>query len=288
MRIIGVRRAGAGTEIARLAPGGDSVTVLAALREFWSQPRRYLDQDMPGVVVPRSGVQVVPPVLPDARVICIGLNYLEHVAEGSYRDAGVPEFPTLFARWPSTLTVSGTEIPVPASEDGLDWEGEIAAWVGDTLIDADPEAALSAVVGYSAFNDLTARRAQKLTTQWTLGKNADRSGPIGPLVPASEVRDLREGLRVTTRVNGTVVQDGCSSDMVYDVGGTLSLISRTFTLRPGDVLATGTPSGVGYSRVPPWLLKPGDVVEVSVDQLGTITNPIVPNGARHNPAMTAR
>ena len=128
------------------------------------------------------------------------------------------------------------------------------------------------------FNDLSARRAQKLTSQWILGKNADRSGPLGPIVPAAEVGDLRDGLQVRTRVNGTVVQDGRTDEMVYTVGDTLALISRTFTVRPGDLLATGTPSGVGYSRTPPWLLQPGDVVEVEIERLGTLTTPITAKG----------
>ena len=171
-------------------------------------------------------------------------------------------------------------MPVPSTEDGLDWEGEVVAWVGAPLVDAHPDEALAGVVGYSTFNDLTARRAQKLTSQWILGKNGDRSGPLGPMVPAAEVGDLREGLRVQTRVNGETVQDGRTSEMVYPVGGTLSLISHTFTLRPGDLLATGTPSGVGYARTPPRLLQPGDVVEVEVERLGVLRNVVVDNSSR--------
>jgi 2-keto-4-pentenoate hydratase/2-oxohepta-3-ene-1,7-dioic acid hydratase in catechol pathway len=220
-------------------------------------------------------------VLPGARVVCIGLNYLKHVAEGSYAAEGVPPHPTLFARWTASLTVDGAQVPVPGGEDGLDWEGEVVAYVGQTLVDATPDEALAAVVGYSTFNDLTSRRAQKLTSQWILGKNGDRSGPLGPLVPATEVGDLRDGLRVQTRVNGETVQDGTTDQMVYTVGDTLSLISRTLTLHPGDLLATGTPSGVGYSRTPPWLLQPGDVVEVEVDRLGVLRTTVVANEVRH-------
>jgi len=165
----------------------------------------------------------------------------------------------------------------------VDWEGEVVAYVGSTLVDATPDQALAAVVGYSTFNDVTSRQAQKLTSQWTLGKNGDNSGPLGPMVPAIEVGDLRDGLRVQTRVNGELVQDGSTAEMVYTVGDTLSLISHTFTLRPGDLLATGTPSGVGYARTPPWLLHPGDTVEVEIQRLGTLTNPIVANNQRHRP-----
>ena len=281
MRIVGIRRDGGEVEVAALAEDGASVTVLAPLQEFWTDPAGHLSGTPAGERVPAESVEFVPPVLPGARVVCIGLNYLKHVAEGSFSGTGVPPYPTLFARWTQSLTVGGADVPVPADEDGLDWEGEVMAYVGRTLVDAAPEEALAAVVGYSTFNDLTSRRAQKLTSQWILGKNGDNSGPLGPIVPAAEVGDLRDGLRVQTRVNGETVQDGRTDEMVYTVGDTLSLISRTFTLRPGDLLATGTPSGVGYARTPPWLLQPGDVVEVEVDRLGVLTNTVVPNGVRH-------
>lgn len=286
MRIVGIRRNGGPVEVGSLSGDEATVTVLAGLEEFWSDPAMHLQAALTGDVLPAGQVEFVPPVLPGARVICVGLNYLKHVAEGSYRDAELPEHPTLFARWTQSLTVGGTEVPVPAGEDGLDWEGEIVAWVGATLVDVTPDEALAAVVGYSTFNDLTARRAQKLTSQWILGKNGDNSGPLGPMVPAEEVGDLREGLRVVTRVNGRTVQDGSTEEMVYTVGDTLAHISRTFTLRPGDLLATGTPSGVGYARDPQWLLQPGDVVEVEIDRLGVLRTAIVGNEARRADART--
>jgi 2-keto-4-pentenoate hydratase/2-oxohepta-3-ene-1,7-dioic acid hydratase in catechol pathway len=280
MRIVGIRRDGGPVEVAALSDDGAQVTVIAPLEEFWADAAGHLSRHLDGETVPADAVEFVPPVLPGARVVCIGLNYLKHVAEGSFSGQELPPYPTLFARWTASLTVDGVEVPVPADEDGLDWEGEVVAWVGGTLVDATPDEALAAVVGYSTFNDLTSRRAQKLTSQWILGKNGDRSGPLGPLVPAGEVGDLRDGLRVRTRVNGETVQDGRTDEMVYTVGDTLALVSRTFTLRPGDLLATGTPSGVGYARTPPWLLQPGDVVEVEVERLGVLRNPIVGNDVR--------
>jgi 2-keto-4-pentenoate hydratase/2-oxohepta-3-ene-1,7-dioic acid hydratase in catechol pathway len=279
-RVVGLRHADGSVLVASLSEDGNEIQVIAGLEEFWACPAEFLARPPAAPVITTERAEFVPPVLPGARVICIGLNYLRHVAEGSYAEQEFPAYPTLFARWPASLTVGGTGIPVPADEDGLDWEGEVVAWVGATLIDADPEQALAAVVGYSAFNDVTARRAQKLTSQWILGKNADRSGPLGPMVPAAEVGDLRAGLLVQTRVNGRVVQQGSTGQMVYTVGDTLALISRTFTLNPGDLLATGTPSGVGYARNPPWLLQPGDVVEVEIERLGVLSNPIVDGSER--------
>ncbi|MEC3978005.1 fumarylacetoacetate hydrolase family protein [Amycolatopsis sp. H20-H5] len=283
MRIVGIRRDRGPVEVAALSEDGTQVTVLAGLGQFWADVASLLTQIPAGDIVALADVQQVPPVLPGARVICIGLNYLRHVAEGTSADKELPAHPSLFARWTPSLTVGGAPIPVPSNEDGVDWEGEVVAYVGDTLVDATPEQALAAVVGYSTFNDVTSRRAQKLTSQWILGKNGDNSGPLGPLVPAGEVGDLRDGLRVQTRVNGELVQDGSTAEMVYTVGDTLSLVSHTLTLRPGDLLATGTPSGVGYARTPPWLLHPGDTVEVEIERLGLLTNPVVANDQRHRP-----
>ncbi|KHL17811.1 2-keto-4-pentenoate hydratase/2-oxohepta-3-ene-1,7-dioic acid hydratase in catechol pathway [Mumia flava] len=279
--IVGIRESDGSTAVGVQSADGRSVARLCGVEEFWADPRGWLATEPAAPPVDARTVELVPPVLPGARVICIGLNYLKHVAEGSYADAGVPEHPTLFARWPASLSVGGVGVPVPANEPGLDWEGEVAAWVGETLVDVTPNEALAGVVGYSTFNDLTSRVAQKLTSQWILGKNGDKSGPLGPMVPAAEVGDLRDGLKVETRVNGEVVQSGSTDEMVYTVGDTLALISQTLTLRPGDLLATGTPSGVGYSRNPPWLLQPGDTVEVEVERLGILTTPVVANDVRH-------
>ena len=275
-RLVGVRRGDGPVAVGSLTDDGTRVALVATLEDFWADPEGVLAAGRADAeAVATADVELVPPVLPGARVLCIGLNYAEHVAEGSFAGTAMPAHPTLFARWTASLSVDGADVPVPPDEDGLDWEGEVVAYVGRTLVDASPEEALAAVVGYSTFNDLTSRRAQKLTSQWTLGKNGDRSGPLGPMVPAGEVGDLRDGLRLETRVNGTVVQQGRTDQMTYTVGDTLSLVSRTLTLRPGDLLATGTPSGVGYSRTPPWLLQPGDVVEVEVERLGVLRNGVV-------------
>ncbi|WP_426517460.1 fumarylacetoacetate hydrolase family protein [Diaminobutyricibacter sp. McL0618] len=284
MRIVGVRQSDGGVLVGALSEDGLTVDVIAELETFWASPGTFLAEPPSGPTLAVQPGDLVPPVIRSARVVCVGLNYLDHVKEGSFRDESLPEFPTLFARWPASLTSGGAEIPVPSGEDGLDWEGEVMAWVGSTLVDATPEEALAAVVGYSAFNDVTSRRAQKQTSQWIIGKNGDRSGPVGPMVPAAEVGDLRDGLQLETRVNGEVVQQGSTRQMIYGVGETLSYISKTFTVNPGDLLATGTPSGVGYARTPPWLLKPGDVVEVEIERLGTVTNSIVDNSHRHRAA----
>ncbi|WP_410874609.1 fumarylacetoacetate hydrolase family protein [Nocardia sp. A7] len=281
MRLIGMRTPGDSTTYIGRLDGDDHVFPVTDVATFWSDTPSWLAKAAELTDGRRrlDSVEQRPPVPDSARVICIGLNYKAHAAEGSFQ---VPQFPTLFGRWTSSLTVSGTSAPVPAGEAGLDWEGEVAAYVGAPLCETDPDTARAAVLGYSTFNDLTARKAQKLTAQWTLGKNGDRSGPMGPLVTTDEVGDLRDGLSVRTRVNGTVVQNGNTRDMIFDIGHVLALISETFTLNPGDVIATGTPEGVGYVRNPPWLLQPGDVVEVEIERLGLLTTPIVDATTRHS------
>lgn len=272
MQYIGITHDGA----AWVAALADSrVYPLAPVQDFWADAAGWQEKSLSltagGASLNRADVTEVPLVPPTARVICVGLNYRAHAAEGSF---SVPEYPTLFGRWTASLSVGNVPAPVPAGEAGLDWEGEVAAYVGRRVESADEATAAEAVFGYSAFNDLTARRAQKLTAQWTLGKNGDFSGPLGPLVSRDEAGDLREGLQVRTRVNGTEVQNGNTRDMIFSVPAIIALISQTMTLHPGDVIATGTPEGVGYVRTPPWLLQPGDTVEVEIDTLGTLTTPV--------------
>ena len=281
MQYIGINHDGEAWAAALL---GSRVVPLARVPEFWADAAGWqekalslsadaLTDDVAGAL-DRADVTEVPLVPPAARVICVGLNYKAHAAEGSFKDQELPPYPTLFGRWTASLSVGNVPVPVPLGEDGLDWEGEVAAYIGHRVESSDEATAAESVFGYSTFNDLTARRAQKLTSQWTLGKNVDFSGPLGPLVSRDEVGDLRDGLRVRTRVNGTEVQNGNTRDMIFSVPAIIALISQTFTLHPGDVVATGTPEGVGYARTPQWLLQPGDSVEVEIDRLGTLTTPI--------------
>ncbi len=271
MRFVGVRD---GRDVLVAVVHGDRFTPVAQVDDFYADLPKW--RAAAAAVTtgerPLAGARLAPPVPAAARVLCLGLNYRTHAEEGVY---GVPDHPTIFGRWTRSLSVGGVGVPVPANEPGLDWEGEVAAVVGRRLSDVDEGTAEDAVLGYAVFNDLTARTAQKLSTQWTLGKNADRSGPMGPLVTVDESGSLAAGLRLTTRVNGETVQEGDTRDLIVGVGAALSRISRTLTLEPGDVLVTGTPDGVGYVRTPPRFLTPGDVVEVEVERLGLLRTPIV-------------
>jgi 2,4-didehydro-3-deoxy-L-rhamnonate hydrolase len=237
---------------------GDVVVPLGEVNEFWRDPHAAAARQADGSVatLALAGLEPVPPVPPGARVLCVGLNYSAHVDEGPFE---VPAYPTVFGRWHASLSVSDVPVAVPVDEAGLDWEAELVAVVGRPLRLAEPDDALDAVFAYAAFNDITARRAQKLTTQWTVGKNVDASGPLSPFVTADEVGDPRRGLRVVTKVNGEIMQDGSTDNMLFGVGE----------------IATGTPNGVGYARTPPKLLHNGDVVEVEIAGVGSVRTPVV-------------
>lgn len=270
MQIVGYQRDG-GVQVA--GRDGTSLLALGPVQTFWKDPYAAVSaaKEPDRERIDASVVQLAPPVKPDARVLCVGLNYAEHVDEGPFDR---PDHPAIFGRWTPSLAVGGTPVAIPVDERGLDWEAELLAVVGRPLSVASPAEALDGVFAYAAFNDITARRAQKLTSQWTIGKNADHSGAMSDLVTADEVGDPR-GRKVVARVNGQVMQDASTDQMIFDVGEILAFISRTFVLTPGDVVATGTPAGVGYARTPPRLLGPGDVVEVEVEGIGSVSTPIV-------------
>ncbi len=274
MQLVGVQSDG-GRSVAVRA--GADLVPLGRVEEFWADPAAALaragasGRDA-GPALAAGTARLAHPVPDGARVLCLGLNYRAHAREGRFEP---PEHPLVFGRWTASLVTDGTPVTVPVDEDGLDWEGEVAAVLGRPLRHADPASARAAVLGYAAFDDLTARRTQKLTSQWTVGKNAEGSGPIGDLVTADEVGDLRDGLRLRTLVDGEVVQDATTADMVFELGEVLAWLSRTMTLHAGDVLVTGTPEGVGYVRTPPRLLGPGDTVSVQVERVGSVTTPVV-------------
>ena len=269
MKLVGYRTA-EGSGIGRL-DSESKLVPLGSVEQFWGDPAQAVAQE-PENVLDLDEVELVPPVPPAARVLCVGLNYAEHVAEGTFER---PSHPAVFGRWTRSLTVSGTPAPVPVCEQGLDWEGELVAVVGRPLKGVSAVDALAAVFGYAVFNDLTARRTQHRTTQWTVGKNADQSGPMSEIVTAEEVGDPGDGLRIVTRVNDEIMQDGNTADMLFSVGEILAYLSETMTLYPGDLVVTGTPNGVGYARRPPRFLHPGDEVTVEIERVGSVRTPIV-------------
>jgi 2,4-didehydro-3-deoxy-L-rhamnonate hydrolase len=248
--------------------------------EFYRDPSAALSAPVTSKGIPAAEVAAAPPVPVTSRIFCVGINYREH-AEEAVKTAGLekPKYPMIFGRWESTLVVDGTPIPLPLNE-GLDWEVELAAIIGSKAWATTPDTALAHVLGYTAFNDVSARTKQLQTPQFTLGKNPDLSGPIGPVVVTTDEFSEPVKLRLQTRVNGETVQDSNTAYMINSVAEIIAYITDTVTLLPGDVIATGTPSGVGLAMDPPRFLKAGDVVEIELEGIGTLRNPIVASTQR--------
>lgn len=226
--------------------------------------------------LPYASLDLLPPIQDPPKILCVGRNYAEHAKEGG---ADVPAHPDIFMRSRLSLVGAGQPIVRPPVSHQLDFEGELLAVIGKSAYRVNEAGALDAVAGYSVFNDATLRDYQRRTGQWTIGKNFDGTGGFGPeFVTADEVSPGGMGLRLQTRLNGEVMQDANTDDMVFPVAAALSIISEAMSLEPGDLLATGTPSGVGYARTPPVWMKPGDSVEVEIESIGTLRNPIVDEG----------
>ncbi|MDH3798749.1 MAG: fumarylacetoacetate hydrolase family protein [Desulfobacterales bacterium] len=211
------------------------------------------------------------PLCRPSKIICLGLNYLDHNEESGFEK---PQRPLLFSKTPNALTGPFDPIMLPQSCDQIDWEVELAVVIGRTGKRIAAEDALDYVAGFSVLNDVSGRQAQFSDSQWFRGKSFDTFAPMGPaLVTIDEIENF-QNLKLTARVNGEIMQDGNSADMIFDIPTIIAFISQDITLWPGDIISTGTPSGVGIFRDPPVLLKAGDVVECRVENVGTIRNTI--------------
>ena len=213
------------------------------------------------------------PIDRPGKIVCVGLNYRDHAEE---QGAELPKEPLLFAKWPNALIGPGDPIVIPPIVTKADYEAELGVVIGSTVKNVSKENALEAVRGYVCANDVSARDLQYGDGQWTRGKGFDTFCPVGPgePVPVSELDD-GSGLRVVQRLNGDVLQDGNTRDLIFDVPFLVAFASNVFTLEPGDLILTGTPQGVGWARDPKVSLRPGDVVEVEVEGIGVLSNPVV-------------
>ena len=215
------------------------------------------------------------PLIPEpGKVVCLGLNYYDHAKEGGREK---PEYPWFFLRAASSLIGHGEAGIVPSVSGKFDYEAELAVVIGTRVPRHVSESdALQHVFGYGCFNDMSVRDYQKRTPQWTIGKNFDATGAFGPvLVTADELAPGATGLRIRSRLNGQTMQDANTTDMIWGVAETIRLLADCMTLEPGDVIIMGTPAGVGQARTPPVWMKPGDRVEIEIERIGTLANPVV-------------
>lgn len=217
------------------------------------------------------------PVLAPPKIICLGLNYALHAKEGGHP---IPEYPALFLRTMSSMIPAGAPLVRPLCSETLDYEAELVIVIGKRgkhIAEAD---ALDYVFGYTILNDGSVREYQRKSNQWTAGKNFDATGPIGPVVvTADELPAGASGLRISSHLNGQVMQDSNTSDMIFSVPQTIAILSEIWTLEPGDLIAMGTPQGVGHARRPQVWMKDGDTIAIEIEGIGRLENPVVDEAA---------
>lgn len=225
-----------------------------------------------GEIDPAS-ITVTLPFRRAGKVLCVGLNYADHASESKMEP---PSFPTVFVRFNSNLVPHGADLVKPDASDQFDYEGELVAVIGKAGREIPRQDALDHVAGYTIFNDGSIRDFQLRTNQWTIGKNFDKTGALGPFfVTADALPAGARGLRLTTRLNGAVMQNATTDDLIFSVADLVSHLSVGMTLEPGDLIVTGTPSGVGAARDPQVFMKPGDVCEIEVERIGRLRNTVV-------------
>jgi acylpyruvate hydrolase len=223
--------------------------------------------------LPLASLTLAPLVPEPGKVVCLGLNYYDHAKESGRQK---PEYPWFFFRGASSLLAHGGEALRPRVSEKFDYEAELAVVIGKRGKHVKQADALEIVFGYTCFNDISVRDYQKRTPQWTIGKNFDATGGFGPvLVSADELPPGAMELKIQGRLNGEVMQDANTTDMVWGVAETIALLTECLTLEPGDVIVMGTPAGVGQARTPPVWMKAGDRFEVEIERIGTLVNNIV-------------
>jgi acylpyruvate hydrolase len=264
-------RTGDGTTAARLE--GDVLVPLAVADVGELLAGGGTAQDRAGArPVPVAEADFAPVVPRPQKVLCVGLNYRMHIAETG-RD--MPEYPTLFAKFADSLLGARDDLVLPSVSERVDWEVELGVVIGRPVKRATTAEAAAAIAGYTVMNDVSMRDWQRRTLQWLQGKMFERSTPAGPyLVTPDEVGDARD-LEVRTEVDGVIMQQSRTSDLLFSAAEIAAYASQVITLRPGDLIATGTPGGVGDARKPPVYLRPGNVLRTSIEGLGECVNPCV-------------
>ena len=239
----------------------------------------------PGAAVPVAEITPALPVGRPSSIICLGLNYIEHIREGGY---DIPDYPALFMRGPKSVMAAGAPMVRPSCSERLDYEAELMVIIGRGGRHIAERDALDHVFGYTVFNDGSVRDYQRKTHQWTPGKNFDDTGAIGPVVVTpDELPAGASGLRIESRVGDEILQSSNTANMIWPVARAIAIISEYTTLQPGDLIAMGTPPGVGHARTPPRWLKPGETVEIEIEGIGICASPVV-DEAGHRAAATAQ
>ena len=244
------------------------VEVGASLRELLASDRLAEVGELEGEGIALGELELLPPIPDPEKIIGIGLNYAEHAREGRMEP---PSSPTFFAKFRNALRPDGATVALPAASEKVDYEAEIAFVVGRRAKDVDESAALEHIAGYTLFNDLSARDLQFATPQWMPGKVFDGSAPCGPALVTPDEAGAHDALGIALDLNGERMQESSTADLIFSIPELLAHLSRLMTLEPGDVVATGTPAGVGGARQPRVWLEPGDEVVVSSPQLGRLT-----------------
>ncbi len=269
----GVRRGAAIVDLAVAAPElpGDWPAIFAAgMIDRVAEAARDAGED---AVVAEADVRLMVPIPRPPKILCMGLNYRSHAEETGM---AIPDYPIVFTRYATSMVAHGAPIVRPAASDQFDFEAELVAVIGSGGRHIAKERALEHVVGYSIFNDGSLRDYQFKSSQWAMGKNFDASGAFGPdIVTADALPPGAAGLRIVCRLNGQIMQESDIDDLIFDVATLVSELSEVMTLEPGDIIVTGTPPGVGFVRSPPLFMKPGDVCEVEIEDIGTLRNTVV-------------
>ncbi len=260
------------TALDLLRAGEPALAAARQMAAFWSVPEQSDALRRVGLAYPVDAVTLLPPILTPGKIICLGRNYREHAIETGHE---VPAYPVLFAKFSNVLVGHRQPVVLPTVSQRVDYEAELAVVIGRTGKHIAPADAIEYIAGYTCFNDISVRDYQYRTPEWLQGKSFDTCGPLGPaLVTADEVSNP-PALDITLRLNGEVMQQSNTSNMIFDIPAIISYVSQIMTLEPGDVIATGTPPGVGDARNPQVYIKAGDMMQVEIASLGVLENPVI-------------
>lgn len=251
----------------------DMTSFLAAGESARHDAQKMIQGAPQSIVVPLDNIHLLPPIPHPGKIIAVGLNYRDHFIESGAKE--LPKSPMIFAKFPSSISGPGDAIVIPSGDPNVDYEAELAVVIGRKGKSIPAEQAMEHVAGYMPLNDVSARAWQFADKQWVRGKSCDTFCPTGPYLTTRDEIPDPHSLFIRARVNGATLQDSNTSKLIFQIPQLIEFISASITLEPGDIIATGTPAGVGAFRNPPLFLKAGDVVEVEIQNLGVLCNPVV-------------